>query len=323
MPGLETEQAPLIQLDAADVEPSTDAFGGKKVDLFADEDSSNASGAADDKTVDDKATPPAKAADKADEVEQTAEEKKTAEEEATKAAEDAARLAAETPEETEAREAQEAADAEAEATATAEADKAPKGAEARKADLSREIRDLVATKNQLEQEVASKNAEVYAAQTAEELVEAGVDPGEARIQAMEQREQLRDFNQHVADVNANLNIEAVQVMMDYPIFDPNSTEFNADLSKRAKAVYESVAKMEIDPKTKLTINVAALPYNIYKAFAETYASGTSGGKVDGQRSAEKMLANAEPTGSAKPAEKTAKVDPFLQGLTKGLKISTK
>ena len=312
----EEGQAPVISLDVSDIAPSADPFGEEKVDLFADDASSDAgSKTTSDPPADDKSEEEKKA--EADALEagkkEAEEEAKAKEGEEPKPGEGEEE---ETPEQKAEREAAEAAAAEEEA-------KGPKNGEERKQQLNREIRDMVAQKNQLAQELAAINEQVYAAQTPEELVEAGVDPAEARIQSMEQREQLRDFNTHVADVNANLGIQSLQVMSDFPIFDPNSASYNDELSKKAKALYESVAGIETDEKTKLIIDVKVLPYNIYKSIAETYDTGTKGGQVEGQKATEKMLSNADPQSSSKKPEAPKKKDDFLTGLTKGLKIATK
>lgn len=197
----------------------------------------------------------------------------------------------------------------------AEETEAPKGkvtAEERKAALSSEIRELVATREGLRSAIAAENAKVYAPQTADELIAGGIDPTTARMEALEQRTQMAEFNAHVADLNANLNAEALQVMHDFPVFDPQSPQYDKTLAERATGVYTQAANQQVDPRTGLIVQSNALPYNIYKAFAEIHAMGSQNGKVSGQQAAEKMLAATEPTSSLAP--KTPKEDPFLKGL---------
>lgn len=197
----------------------------------------------------------------------------------------------------------------------AEETEAPKGkvtAEERKAAISSEIRKLVATREGLRSAIAAENAKVYAPQTADELIAGGIDPTTARMEALEQRTQMAEFNAHVADLNANLNAEALQVMHDFPVFDPQSPQYDKNLAERATNVYTQAANQQVDPRTGLIVQSNALPYNIYKAFAEIHAMGSQNGKVSGQQAAEKMLAATEPTSSLAP--KTPKEDPFLKGL---------
>lgn len=188
-----------------------------------------------------------------------------------------------------------------------------KGAEARKAELQTDIRKLVAQRNELRDEVTRANAQVYEPQSAEQLIEQGYDPAIARVEALEQRTQMAEYNAQVTDLNANINIEALQVMADYPVFDPDSDQYDSTLANRARDVFEKSAQVQVDPNTGLIVQANVLPYDIYKAFAETKSTGAQQGKVNGQKAAEKMLSSAEPQSSAAP--KQEKVDPFLKGLT--------
>lgn len=194
---------------------------------------------------------------------------------------------------------------------------APKDGVARKAQLNTEIRELVATRNKLRQDVITKNAEVYQAKTADELIAEGVEPAEARMEAMEQKQELADFNTRVADLNSNMNIESLQVMADFPMFNPGTKEspnpeYNKDLAEMVAGVYERVADVQRDKNTELIIKANVLPYEIYKSFAEAFESGANTGAVKGQQDADKNLAAADTPSSAKPKE--AAKDPFLAGL---------
>ena len=59
-----------------------------------------------------------------------------------------------------------------------------------------------------------------------------------------------------------------------------------------------------------------MPYDFYKAFADTYTSVAEQNKIEGQKSTEKMLANVDVPSSVAPKE--SKQDDFLAGLTKGM-----
>ena len=104
-------------------------------------------------------------------------------------------------------------------------DQPKKNAETRKEELQTEIRDLVAKRNVLREEVEATNAKVYEPQTAEELIEQGMDPAMARVESLEQGQKMDKFNAHVTDLNANLNVESLQVMADFPLtlMLPNTT----------------------------------------------------------------------------------------------------
>jgi hypothetical protein len=186
----------------------------------------------------------------------------------------------------------------------------PRTAEARKEQLNSEIRELVSRRNDARREIEAVNAQVYQPQTADELIEAGSEPAMARVEALEQRTQMAEYNAQVADLNANLGVESLQVLNDFPVFDPNSPEYDKALATRAAKVYQRAAGLQTDPQTGLFTQANAMPYEIFKAFAETHQTSVQSGQVNGQRAAEKMLASADTPPSAAP--KAPKVDPLME-----------
>jgi hypothetical protein len=186
----------------------------------------------------------------------------------------------------------------------------PRTAEARKEQLNNEIRELVSKRNDLRREVEAKNADVYHVPSADELMEQGMEPALARVESLEQRQQLAEFNAQVTDLNANLSVESLQVMNDYPVFNPEAPEYDKSLADRAASVYQRAAGIQTDPQTGLVVQANVLPYEIYKAFAETHQASIQSGQVNGQRAAEKMLAQVDTPSVATP--KAPKSDPLLE-----------
>lgn len=196
------------------------------------------------------------------------------------------------------------------------AEEVAKGAEARKLALQTEIRELVATRNKARADVEAENAKAYRTETPEELVEQGLTPEEAENEALRQEIQMREFNTHVADLNATLNIESLQVMQDFPVFDSDSPEFDQDLSNRVRDLYQKAAQPQVDQRTGLVTKSNLPPYEFYKAFADTHSSSgqksRAEGQIEGQKAADKQLAAAETPTSTAPRKKAE--DPFLKGL---------
>lgn len=193
----------------------------------------------------------------------------------------------------------------------------PKGAQARKDQLRTEIRTLVGQRNNLRKEIESANGKVYVPKTQEELESEGMEPAEARVKALEERQELAEFNTKVSDLNANMDVESLQVMADFPMFDPGpegnpNPDFNESLAKLASKVYKQVAGVEVDENTNLVISARVLPYQFYQSFAQAYEMGAETGQTKGQREADENEAQAETRSSAKPP--TPKEDPFLKGL---------
>lgn len=191
-----------------------------------------------------------------------------------------------------------------------------RNADTRKQQLQTEIRELVSQKNALRADVETLNKQAYRTQTAEELVNEGLSEQEAENEALRQQLEFQKYNAQVSDLSSTLGIESMQLMADFPQFDPRSPLFDEALHKTVTELYENVADVHRDPKTNLVTNVRVFPYNFYKAFAETQSSSgqrsRAEGQVEGQKAAEKNLAAAETPSSTAP--KAPRVDPFRSGL---------
>lgn len=188
-----------------------------------------------------------------------------------------------------------------------------KDAEARKAQLQQEIRQLVAERNKRRDEVKQLVETQYRTETVEELEEQGYSPREAEIEAQRQQLELAQYQGQLANMQETINIEIAQVLTDFPVFDRESPQYDKALAERAWSVYQNVAKPDIDERTGMTRQVNVLPYEIYKAFAETHTSGATRGEAQAQKAAERMMASAEPRASATPPTSTEDSDPFLSG----------
>jgi hypothetical protein len=201
---------------------------------------------------------------------------------------------------------------------------------------NQEIRDLVSQRNELlnqrntiRQEVEQLTATIYRPQTADEIMEeTGQTPADARITAMEQREELRSYQNTVAEQQFVISSESQRVINDYPMFNPNSDNFQPAIATQAAQLLES--NLIRDPNVPeylngqptgkgIVVGAHVSPYQLYKTIADAQALGSTQGQVNGQRAAEQMSAAADPASSAPP--KAPKEDPFLVGLTKGLKSS--
>lgn len=207
---------------------------------------------------------------------------------------------------------QDATDDDADADNKANDTKPTKDAAARKEQLKSEIRDLVSKRNELRDSITNENGKVYQPKTADELIADGMDASEARVKALEDRQELSEFNARVTDLQANLNVESLQVMTDYSMFDPRSPDYNEEFANQVGGLYEKSANIVRDPNTGLIVSANILPYDFYKGFAEAYQQGADTGTVKGQQAADKNEAAAEPTASSKPP--TPKDDPFMKGL---------
>jgi cytoskeletal protein RodZ len=127
-----------------------------------------------------------------------------------------------------------AKDTETEATSDeTDTAKAPTKAEERKSQLNTEIRDLVSQRNALRTEVEKANAEVYQPATENELVDQGLSATDAKVEALRQQIEMRDYNERVAEAQLTLSSESQRVLNDFPIFNPDSDSFDAELAQEA------------------------------------------------------------------------------------------
>ncbi len=181
-----------------------------------------------------------------------------------------------------------------------------KGLEKRTAQLNTEIRDLVAQRNALKAEVAKAN-EVYQPATEQELVDDGMSATEAKVEALRQEIEIRDYNEKVADAQLTINSEANRVLTDFPMFNSDNENYDKELAEEAAALLQS--NLILDPNTNQVIGSHVSPYQLYKTLAR--ASGISGakGQIKGQQATEQMLANADAGGTASPPKKA--VDPVM------------
>lgn len=191
---------------------------------------------------------------------------------------------------------------------------APTKADERKQTLNSEIRDLVAERNRLRSEIETVNAQVYAPQSPEEIMEeTGQSQADARITAMEQRQELIDYNNRIAEANLVLESESERVYRDFPMFDSNSPQYNETIATEAADLLR--ANLQVDPNTGQIIGSNISPYKLFSTIARANQASAVENQLKGQKSAEQMLASAEPSSSATPVQ--PKEDPFLAGLTKG------
>ena len=166
--------------------------------------------------------------------------------------------------------------------------------------LANENRDL-------KERIEKLHAEVYKPQTAEELVEEGLTPELAEVRALKQELDVNAFNARVVEAQTSISDDAGRVLQDFPIFDPDSSEYQPDLAADAAESLERV--LVKDPNTGQIIGSHLTPYQIYKPIADAYKRSSLKGQIQGQKATERMLSNVDSPTSRAPKE--PKVDPVM------------
>ena len=205
-------------------------------------------------------------------------------------------------------------------------------ADERKKQLTNEIRDKVAERNALREEIAELSRQKYGLKSAQDLptIESLVDQinpatgdyytrAEAenlrlsqRLDAMEQKQEFDNYVERVTDNLTQLSNEANQVIKDFPLFDPESDQYNAELTEAAdKLMQESLIT---DEKTGQVIGARVSPYQLYSTIAKAKVSGEVKGKTSGRKAALDMMNNADVGGSVNAPSSKDDDDDFLSGL---------
>lgn len=193
----------------------------------------------------------------------------------------------------------------------------PRGkAEDRKQQLNTEIRDLVAQRNAIKSEVERLNSEVYQPSSEQDLLgQINPETGEyfnsleAKVTAMEQRQEIERYNNQVADAQLTLSSEATRALSDFPMFDANSPDYKPEIAAGVDQILGQ--NLIFDPNTKQVVGSNISPYQLYKTVAEAARLSAVNGQIAGQKATEKMLANADTPANA--PVKSAREDSFLKG----------
>lgn len=181
-------------------------------------------------------------------------------------------------------------------------DKPQSKGEQRKDQLNTEIRDLVAERNRIRAQVEQLNAQAYKAPSVEDLMNTeNPNTGdyytrlEAELVSMKQERQMEQYNNQVAEAQLSLSNEAQRALRDFPMFNPNSPEFDPELAQEVDQILER--SLDVDPRTGQIVGARLSPYQLYKSHAMAARSSAAKAQVKAKRDTATMLTNADrPTG---------------------------
>lgn len=215
------------------------------------------------------------------------------------------------------------------------------GADRRKDQLSTEIRDMVAQKNQLAQELEryqqlaaslkqQKQVQEQSPQTIDDYLntvnpDTGeyFTPQEAQLNLMAQqlqrleteRQQERHFNE-IRTQQTQFANEIDKVLRDFPEFDSESDKFNPELSQRMDAILQG--SLIIDPVTQQPIGSHTPIYQLYKTISDSTQLGSRIGAAEQQKATSKMLQSVDVSGGANNSKLNEESDEskFINGFFK-------
>jgi len=187
--------------------------------------------------------------------------------------------------------------------ATVDQDKLADQQQNGQAELSKEDRDQAARnawqqRQRDRQQIAEQIDQDYAPKTADQLVAEGTDPATAQIEALRQEMTFNNERNRVSELNAGMRVEAVEVMKDFPVFDPSSPQFDPDFTKDVEESYKDAARLQTNEDGSLILNADKPLYDHYQRMARIYNRGTSKGTVQGQEQMADMIARTENPGGS-------------------------
>jgi hypothetical protein len=195
-----------------------------------------------------------------------------------------------------------------------EPQKSPEELEAERKERNRQFYEQRQAERQQKQRQIERTVDSqYQPQTMAELtnkfMEQGYDEFQAQMLARderrEQQAQINEARTQIAELNMQIETEAVQVMHDFPVFDPTRKEYDKDFAEKASQLYVRAASPVTDPKTGLVIQANMTPYQFYQHLAEMRGSGVSQAQVKAQTAVQQQMAAVTPQSSVAPPKEDA------------------
>jgi hypothetical protein len=163
------------------------------------------------------------------------------------------------------------------------------------------------TRNQIAEQIDQN----FGPKTEEDLIAEGVDPADAKIQAMREEFAYKEQRAQVAELNAGMQAEAVNAENDFPVYrqhNPDGTknpDFDPEFTKMVEQQYAVAARLQTQKVTdqygneqEIVTNAEVPLYDFYKRMADIYSRGTSRGSQQGQADMAAMMSRTENPGGS-------------------------
>lgn len=177
---------------------------------------------------------------------------------------------------------------------TEESQQQEQSPEQQKAERDRIARDAYLQRQNARKQVEQKIDEHYGPKTAEDLVEDGMKPEQAEIEAMKQRMAFSEQRAKIAELNATMQAEAVNAINDFSMFNEKSSDYDKEFTEQVQQAYQVAARVQVDENGIIT-NAEVPLYDFYKQMAGIYSRGASRGSQNSTQDALNMLSRTEDT----------------------------
>ena len=154
-----------------------------------------------------------------------------------------------------------------------------------------ENRDLKARISKLEE---------VAIPTEQDYLDGGYDPMEAKLNALQARDQQRDAIESITSLNSAVDNDMVRILHEYPALDPKSKNFNEQLAVKLFGHYDKDSSAEYG-QDGIVLSTKQLPYEYIKEKMDLIGIASSRERVTAQKNVERMVAAAETPTSQAPA----------------------
>lgn len=205
-----------------------------------------------------------------------------------------------------------------EATDQAEGDKKPDdGQPAEQTKDSRAEREAAAAKawqqrNRTRDDIAQQLDKTYGPKTEQELIEEGMKPEQASVEALRQEIAYRDQRAAIAELNAGMQTEAVNALNDFSIFNPDSPDYDEEYTKMVQSNYARDSRLQTENGI---IMHAELPlYDYYQQAANLYTRAAAAGRQSSQADVQQMMSRAENPGGSSSTGSTNDLDELEERL---------
>lgn len=175
-------------------------------------------------------------------------------------------------------------------------------AAAQKARNEQYARQRIQERQRTRQNVEQQIEQAYGAKTEQELVEEGMTEQQAQIEALRQEMQFERQKSHIAELNAGLQAEAVNVTNDFPVFNPNSKDYDPEFAQIVESQYKAASRLQTDDNG-IVINADVPLYDFYSQMNTIYNRGATKGQAQGQQEYQQMMSRTENPGGSSSTSK--------------------
>lgn len=155
----------------------------------------------------------------------------------------------------------------------------------------------VQERHRVKQDVANQLDETYGPKTEEELRADGMNVRDAQLEALRQEIAYKEQRTQIAEMNASMQSDAVNVMNDFPVFNPNSQDFNPEFTQMVEQQYRLASRLQTDDNG-IILNAEVPLYDYYQQMAMLYQKAADRGASQGQADAMNMMSRTEDPGGA-------------------------